>query len=80
MPRPPPTPTTALGYAIQRRRSASQEETAAVIKVPEATLSRLERGTNRPTYDTAVKLAKWLGWTVDQVMEAAALPARDAAN
>lgn len=39
------------------------------------TLSRLERGTHRPSYDTAVKLARWLGWTVEQVMEAASAPA-----
>jgi hypothetical protein len=38
-------------------------------------LARLERGTHRPTYDTAVKLAAWLGWTTDQVMQAAAQPA-----
>jgi hypothetical protein len=35
---------------------------------------RLERGTHRPSYDSAVKLARWLGWTVEQVMEAAAAP------
>lgn len=34
----------------------------------------MERGTHRPSYDTAKKLAAWLGWTTDQVMEAAGRP------
>jgi DNA-binding XRE family transcriptional regulator len=39
---------------------------------------RLERGTHAPSYPTAVKLAAWLGWTTDQVMEAAGRPAPSA--
>ena len=76
MPRPPPKPTTALGAAIQQRRgTARQEDVAEELRLTGATLSRLERGANRPTYDTAVKLAAWLGWTTDQVMQAADQPA-----
>ena len=71
MPRPPPIPSTALGVAIQKHRGAlKQEEAAQIAGIPRPTLSRLERGTHRPSYDTALALAKWLGWTVERVMEA----------
>lgn len=33
------------------------------------------RGTHRPSADTARALARWLGWTVEQVLEAADQPA-----
>jgi transcriptional regulator with XRE-family HTH domain len=76
MPRPPATPATALGAEIQRRRDATDLRVLGdELGVSNSTLSRIERGTNRPTYDTAVKLGAWLGWTTDQVMEAAARPA-----
>lgn len=39
------------------------------------TLSSIERGAHRPSVDTAVKLARWLGWTVERVIEAATEPA-----
>ena len=69
-------PASALGAAIRSRRGQlSQEDAAQSLGVRGPTLSRLERGTNRPTYDTAVKLAAWLGWTTDQVMQAADRPA-----
>lgn len=51
-----------------------QAELASLVGVAETTISHQERGTHRPSYDTAVKLARWLGWTVEQVMEAAAQP------
>lgn len=35
---------------------------------------RLERGTHVPSYPTAVKLAAWLGWTVERVMDSASEP------
>lgn len=67
--------STALGRAIQERRgTADQGSTAAVIGVPRTTLSRIERGTHLPRWDTAVALAAWLGWTPGQVMDAAATP------
>lgn len=71
MPRPPPKPRTVLGQAIQARRGDTLEEAAAQSNIPRTTLSRLERGTHRPSYDTAKALASWLGWTVEQVMEGA---------
>jgi DNA-binding XRE family transcriptional regulator len=46
--------------------------------LPRFTLSRIERGTHRPTYDTARALATWLGWTVDEVMVAAETPVEQA--
>ena len=72
-----PTPArTLLGNSIRERRAGqSQREVEEAAAVPHTTLSRLERGTHRPTYDTAVKLAAWLGWTTDQVMAAADQPA-----
>lgn len=42
--------------------------------LPHTTLSRLERGTHRPSADTARKLATWLGWTVEEVLDAADQP------
>jgi len=54
-----------------RRGPVHGEETAAALGITKGTYHKLERGQHRPSYDTAVKLAKWLGWTTDQVMEAA---------
>lgn len=44
---------------------------ATTIAVTGTTLSRIERGTHQPSLSTAIALAKWLGWTVEQVAEAA---------
>lgn len=67
---------TALGSAVRDRRAAAgQVETAEAIGITQTTLSRIERGTNLPTYPTAKALAAWLGWTVDEVMQAAETPA-----
>jgi DNA-binding XRE family transcriptional regulator len=57
---------------IQRRLGRSQRAVADEVGVPHATLARLERGSHRPSWDTAVALAAWLGWTPGQVMDAAA--------
>lgn len=76
VPRPPPEPATALGAAIQRQRGAArQEDAAADLELTGTTLSRLERGTHRPSADTARALARWLGWTMEQVLDAADQPA-----
>lgn len=75
MPRPRLPPTSALGTAlVERRGEASLDACAEALGIRYTTLSRLERGTHRPSYATAVKLAAWLGWTTDQVMEAASTP------
>ena len=74
--RPPSPPLTALGLAVREHRApATQDEIAMVLGITQATLARLERGTHQPSYETAKKLAAWLGWTTDQVMEAAKAPA-----
>ena len=45
------------------------------LGVAQTTLSGVERGSHTPSPDTAMKLAAWLGWTLEQVYEAAATPA-----
>lgn len=46
-----------------------------MIGIPETTLSRVERGAGRPSYETARALAAWLGWSLERVLEAAESPA-----
>lgn len=76
MSRPPSPPRTKLGAAIRKQRGArDQEDQAREIGLSRPTLSRLERGTHRPSADTALALARWLGWTVEEVLEAATQPA-----
>ncbi len=77
MPTPLKPPQTALGVAIRERRDGrSQRYVEEETAIPPATLSRLERGTHRPSADTARALARWLGWTVEQVLDAADQPAQ----
>jgi DNA-binding XRE family transcriptional regulator len=76
MPRPRGAPKTALGVAlISRRAQESLFRVADQTGLTYSTLSNLERGTHAPSLATALKLAKWLGWTVEQVVEAAGQPA-----
>lgn len=74
-----PTPTdprTRLGTAIRAHRGdSSLRSVSDSAGIPWATLARIERGQNGPTYDTARALAAWLGWTLEQVFEAAEQPA-----
>lgn len=73
--RVPLPPTTALGAAMRERRATSTgEEAAGELGIFGNTYYRLERGAHRPSYDTALKLAAWLGWSVEQVMTAATQP------
>ena len=53
-----------------KRDSASMEALGAALGVSGPTLSRIERGTHAPS--VAMALAKWLGWPVEKVIEAAA--------
>jgi DNA-binding XRE family transcriptional regulator len=74
MSRPAPTPTTLLGGALIKARGETTGKTLAPrLGVSVATYYRLERGDHEPTFDTALKLARWLGegWTVERVMDAA---------
>lgn len=56
------------------RGSATGAETAEHLGISKATWHRLERGT-QPSIAVARILAKWLGWTTDQVYDAAEQPA-----
>ena len=60
---------------IARRGGRQQREVAAELGTTDATVSRLERGLNVPTALVARALARWLGWTTDQVLDAAEQPA-----
>jgi DNA-binding XRE family transcriptional regulator len=62
---------TALAVAIYEKRGAqTQTEAAEAIGINQGTLSSLERG-KPPALDTALKLARWLGWSVERVAEEA---------
>lgn len=56
---------------IAKRAGRQQREIAAELGMSDATISRLERGLNQPTAPAARALARWLGWTTDQVLDAA---------
>lgn len=76
MPRHPADPSTRLGQAMQARRGDSPLRDVAVeLGVANTTLSHLERGTHRPSLDTARKLAVWLSWSIEEVVQAAETPA-----
>ena len=72
-----PTPAkTALGIAMRTKRGDSPGEDAAIaLGIERGTYYRLERGTHTPALTTAQALARWLGWSLEQVYEAAAKPA-----
>lgn len=75
MGRPSQSPTTALGVALRARRGAvGQVEAGREAGVPHTTLSGIERGAHVPSVDTALALARWLGWSVEQVLVAARTP------
>lgn len=54
-----------------QRQELSLHEVGDQIGLASNTLSRVERGDRRPSLDTALKLAAWLGWTVEEVVAAA---------
>ena len=66
--RPVSDPGGALGAAVRAKRGVEGVRTVGeALGIAGTTIARIERG-GRPSYDTAVKLAAWLGWTVEQVM------------
>ncbi|MCA9794002.1 MAG: helix-turn-helix transcriptional regulator [Candidatus Eremiobacteraeota bacterium] len=74
-------PPTRLAQAIRRcREGRPQRDVAPDIGINRSTLARIERGTHQPSAATALKLAPWLGWTVEQVLRAAQEPAREGTN
>lgn len=73
---PTKQPPTALGAALLARRAGrKQRDVAQEIGTSDVTLGALELGTRKPSADTARALARWLGWTTDQVLDAAEQPA-----
>jgi DNA-binding XRE family transcriptional regulator len=76
MPRPRKGEPTALGVAVRRKRGVrSLQVLAEELELTYSTLSNIERGAHAPSMATARVLAKWLGWTVGQVFDAAETPA-----
>lgn len=63
--------STVLGDAIKAKRGErSLPVVGRELGVSHQTVLRLERG-HEPSLSTAQALAKWLGWTLEQVAEAA---------
>ena len=63
---------TILGEAIRKQRGErSLPQVGRELGVSHQTVLRLERGDHSPTASTALKLARWLGWSVERVLEAA---------
>lgn len=66
------TPSTRLGLAmIEKRGDQQQRDVARELGTTDATISRLERGERTPSSSTALILARWLGWTMEEVYQAA---------
>jgi DNA-binding XRE family transcriptional regulator len=57
------------------RAGDSLRDVAPALGVSNVTLSRIERGVVSPSLPTARALARWLGWTLEQVLDAAERPA-----
>ena len=71
MPRRRATPTTALAAAIQAKRgNAKLRDIADEAGLSWATLARLERGGGVQKIATRSAVAKWLGWSEEQVADA----------
>lgn len=72
MGRPPQTPVTTLGLAMREHRgSRPGHEVCKDIGIDSGMYHRLEAGKRGPSAPTARALARWLGWTTDQVLDAA---------
>ena len=71
MPRRRATPTTVLAAAIQAKRgNAKLRDIANDAGLSWAALARLERGGGVQKIATRLAVARWLGWTEEQVIEA----------
>ena len=69
-----PTPQAALGRAVglrRRERGLSQEALADAANVDARTVRGIERGTANPTWDSADRIARALGWSVAKLAELA---------
>ena len=75
MSRTPSDPTTALGAAMRARRGARHgHEVAAELGIDRTGYHRIEIGSRGPAPETAMKLARWLGWPLEEVFAAARRP------
>jgi DNA-binding XRE family transcriptional regulator len=74
--RPPLPAHTDLGAASRARRAATQAaRSGGADRVPRSPLTRIERGAHRASLDTARALARRVGWTLEEVLDAAERPA-----
>lgn len=72
MARPAHPSATILGTAIREKRGeVSGKVLAKNLDISQGTLSGLERGRHPPSAATARAIAGWLGWTMEEVMDAA---------
>lgn len=75
MPRPRSQPPTVFARAVtDARGDRSLMDVGAQLGLDYTTLSSIERGKVRPSFGSAAILARWLGWTMEQVYEAANTP------
>ena len=57
---------------MQTARGSTPGEVKAIeLGMARSTWFRLERGEGRPAPEIAIVLARWLGWSLEQVYEAA---------
>lgn len=67
---------TQLGKAVRDKRAGRRlVDVAPLIGVSHTTLSTTELGTYTPSIQTARALAAWLGWSMEEVLDAAEHPA-----
>lgn len=57
---------------VAKRGAYQQRAVARELGTTDATVSRLERGLNTPTPALAGAIARWLGWSMEEVYRAAA--------
>lgn len=66
-----------LGAAIRHKRAGrTLRDVEGEIGVGHSTLSRIEVQTTVPSTAVARSLARWLGWSLDDVIAAAERPAK----
>lgn len=69
------SPSTYLGRCLVKRRGdRTLVNVARDLGVSYVCLARIELAARKPSPSTALALARWLGWTMEQVYEAANTP------
>lgn len=75
MPRPSRPATSCLGVELRRKRGdAGLRETATALGLSWSGLSLIEHGARKPSIRSTLVLARWLGWTADEVLAAVDMP------